>query len=143
MSLSAVLSKKIILIQKPYKCEVPHCPKRYTDPSSLRKHVKNHSKEEQDQYKVCRERSLENQNSQQSQVNMQWVDQELNSNLGLVAEYYNPAGYNSRAQEPLFFRPQETIEYRLPEVGLRPHEEFSPQDYRRGKTLQFTHFRMY
>ena len=27
------------------------CQKRYTDPSSLRKHVKNHTKEEQDQVK--------------------------------------------------------------------------------------------
>ena len=28
------------------------CNKRYTDPSSLRKHVKNHSKEEQEQVKM-------------------------------------------------------------------------------------------
>lgn len=31
------------LLQKPYGCQVPGCSKRYTDPSSLRKHVKNHS----------------------------------------------------------------------------------------------------
>ena len=37
---------------------MPGCFKRYTDPSSLRKHIKNHSKEEQDQYKVYRERNL-------------------------------------------------------------------------------------
>jgi zinc finger protein GLIS1/3 len=30
---------------KPYKCEVVGCTKRYTDPSSLRKHVKGHSQE--------------------------------------------------------------------------------------------------
>lgn len=29
-------------IQKPYACQLPGCNKRYTDPSSLRKHVKNH-----------------------------------------------------------------------------------------------------
>lgn len=29
--------------QKPYACQVAGCSKRYTDPSSLRKHVKNHS----------------------------------------------------------------------------------------------------
>lgn len=29
--------------QKPYACQVTGCGKRYTDPSSLRKHVKNHS----------------------------------------------------------------------------------------------------
>ena len=29
-------------LQKPYACQVPGCLKRYTDPSSLRKHVKNH-----------------------------------------------------------------------------------------------------
>lgn len=27
-------------VDKPYSCKVPGCPKRYTDPSSLRKHVK-------------------------------------------------------------------------------------------------------
>ena len=31
------------------------CLKKYTDPSSLRKHVKNHSKEEQDQVRQSRE----------------------------------------------------------------------------------------
>lgn len=29
--------------QKPYACQLPGCTKRYTDPSSLRKHVKNHA----------------------------------------------------------------------------------------------------
>ncbi|KAG7220873.1 hypothetical protein INR49_031325 [Caranx melampygus] len=29
--------------QKPYACQIPGCTKRYTDPSSLRKHVKAHS----------------------------------------------------------------------------------------------------
>jgi len=40
---------------KPYKCDVPGCQKRYTDPSSLRKHVKNHSREEQEQGARVRE----------------------------------------------------------------------------------------
>lgn len=40
-----------LLTQKPYKCEVLGCTKRYTDPSSLRKHVKSHSQEEQLQYR--------------------------------------------------------------------------------------------
>lgn len=31
------------LFQKPYGCQLPGCTKRYTDPSSLRKHVKNHA----------------------------------------------------------------------------------------------------
>lgn len=31
-----------ICFQKPYACQLPGCTKRYTDPSSLRKHVKNH-----------------------------------------------------------------------------------------------------
>ena len=30
-------------LQKPYACQVPGCPKRYTDPSSLRKHFKQHA----------------------------------------------------------------------------------------------------
>ena len=29
-----------IFLQKPYACKAPGCTKRYTDPSSLRKHVK-------------------------------------------------------------------------------------------------------
>ena len=33
---------------KPYRCEVLGCGKRYTDPSSLRKHSKSHSREEQE-----------------------------------------------------------------------------------------------
>ena len=44
-------------MQKPYRCEVFGCQKRYTDPSSLRKHVKNHTKEEQDQVKMTRDNS--------------------------------------------------------------------------------------
>ena len=34
-------------LQKPYACQIPGCTKRYTDPSSLRKHVKIHSAKEQ------------------------------------------------------------------------------------------------
>lgn len=30
----------LTLFQKPYVCKAPGCTKRYTDPSSLRKHVK-------------------------------------------------------------------------------------------------------
>ena len=41
----------VFWLQKPYKCEVLGCTKRYTDPSSLRKHVKSHSQEEQLQYR--------------------------------------------------------------------------------------------
>ena len=29
-----------VCLQKPYVCKAPGCTKRYTDPSSLRKHVK-------------------------------------------------------------------------------------------------------
>lgn len=32
-----------LFLQKPYACQIPGCLKRYTDPSSLRKHIKNHS----------------------------------------------------------------------------------------------------
>lgn len=35
------------MLQKPYACQIPGCSKRYTDPSSLRKHVKAHSAKEQ------------------------------------------------------------------------------------------------
>lgn len=33
----------IFYFQKPYACQVSGCGKRYTDPSSLRKHLKNHT----------------------------------------------------------------------------------------------------
>lgn len=33
----------ILCSQKPYACQVSGCGKRYTDPSSLRKHLKNHT----------------------------------------------------------------------------------------------------
>ncbi|XP_077929250.1 zinc finger protein GLIS1 isoform X3 [Halichoerus grypus] len=36
---------------KPYACQIPGCSKRYTDPSSLRKHVKAHSAKEQQVHK--------------------------------------------------------------------------------------------
>lgn len=36
-----------LMLQKPYACQIPGCSKRYTDPSSLRKHVKAHSAKEQ------------------------------------------------------------------------------------------------
>ena len=45
------LTRLFSIIQKPYRCEVVGCSKRYTDPSSLRKHVKSHTAEEQLQYR--------------------------------------------------------------------------------------------
>lgn len=44
--MSTKLTTLIVLsfsFQKPYACQVSGCGKRYTDPSSLRKHLKNHS----------------------------------------------------------------------------------------------------
>lgn len=41
-------------LQKPYACQIPGCSKRYTDPSSLRKHVKAHSAKEQQVRKKVR-----------------------------------------------------------------------------------------
>jgi hypothetical protein len=40
-------SNYMCVVQKPYACQVQGCSKRYTDPSSLRKHVKNHTTKEQ------------------------------------------------------------------------------------------------
>jgi len=40
------------VLQKPYACSVIGCSKKYTDPSSLRKHVKNHSQKETQKKKV-------------------------------------------------------------------------------------------
>lgn len=43
-----------VTVQKPYACQVPGCAKRYTDPSSLRKHVKSHSSKERQLRKKVR-----------------------------------------------------------------------------------------
>ena len=43
-----------LMLQKPYACQIPGCSKRYTDPSSLRKHVKAHSAKEQQVRKKVR-----------------------------------------------------------------------------------------
>lgn len=48
-----------VLAQKPYTCQVPGCAKRYTDPSSLRKHVKSHTAKDQQQRKKVDERERE------------------------------------------------------------------------------------
>ena len=40
ISLVTQFSHLISILQKPYVCKAPNCTKRYTDPSSLRKHVK-------------------------------------------------------------------------------------------------------
>lgn len=37
------MSIVFFFFQKPYACQVSGCGKRYTDPSSLRKHLKNHT----------------------------------------------------------------------------------------------------
>ena len=79
------------------------CEKKYTDPSSLRKHVKMHSKEDQDQCRTTRA-------GEQDLLN-NWQDQEANSSssLGLLSgggEFYSGGMY-------------------------RPGEEFS--HYRRGE----------
>lgn len=42
------------VFQKPYACQIQGCLKRYTDPSSLRKHVKSHSTKEQQARKKVR-----------------------------------------------------------------------------------------
>lgn len=44
--------------QKPYACQLPGCTKRYTDPSSLRKHVKNHAVKNQGKKKVTKESQI-------------------------------------------------------------------------------------
>ena len=50
------------------------CNKRYTDPSSLRKHVKNHSKEEQEQLKLGRDTGSQGRSTDNSMEG--WLDTE-------------------------------------------------------------------
>lgn len=62
---------RLLQFQKPYKCEVVGCIKRYTDPSSLRKHVKSHSQEEQLQYR--RSKDLANMAKRSCSPTARWV----------------------------------------------------------------------
>ena len=48
---------------KPYRCKTPGCHKRYTDPSSLRKHIKTHG-----HFFRSRERDLQPQNDHLAQA---------------------------------------------------------------------------
>ena len=57
------------------------CNKRYTDPSSLRKHVKNHSKEEQEQVKMVRDSGSQGRSTDNSMEG--WLDTE-GPNLALL-----------------------------------------------------------
>ena len=57
------------------------CNKRYTDPSSLRKHVKNHSREEQEQLKVGRDAGSQGRSTDNSMEG--WLDTE-GPNLALL-----------------------------------------------------------
>merc|ERR1719352_827309 len=82
-----------LLLQKPYKCDVPGCQKRYTDPSSLRKHVKNHSREEQEQAMALARQARESEACQQPEVAVSsWAESNdlrqgdpLSPSLGLMA----------------------------------------------------------
>lgn len=47
----SLCARAFVFAQKPYTCQVPGCAKRYTDPSSLRKHVKSHTTKDQQQRK--------------------------------------------------------------------------------------------
>lgn len=55
-----------LMFQKPYACQIPGCSKRYTDPSSLRKHVKAHSAKEQQVRKKVRQSPFQAQPPQAS-----------------------------------------------------------------------------
>ena len=55
--------------QKPYACKIPGCTKRYTDPSSLRKHVKTvHGPEAHVTKRMKAERDRQLRNSQQAKI---------------------------------------------------------------------------
>ena len=75
-----------VIFQKPYACEVFGCAKKYTDPSSLRKHVKNHTKEEQEQVRQMKG-STKGRSKETSQE--RWFDIDpsmpVSSNLGLLS----------------------------------------------------------
>ena len=58
--------------------------KRYTDPSSLRKHVKNHTKEEQDHAKIARDSCSQGRSTDNSQEG--WLDPDPVPNLAILCQ---------------------------------------------------------
>ena len=77
--------------------------KKYTDPSSLRKHVKNHSKEEQEQARAGRELDTSSGDT--------WLEKELQQ-PGVNYDYSLAAQYDSQA----FRRQQEVTHMRRGEA---------------------------
>ena len=75
------------------------CQKKYTDPSSLRKHVKNHSKEEQDQARAGRDPETSGET---------WVEQEQQHQGTVQYDYSLAAQYDTQA----FRRQQEVTHMR-------------------------------
>merc|ERR1711970_328459 len=118
---------------KPYACEVYGCQKKYTDPSSLRKHVKNHTKEEQDQVKQ-RKGSSKGRSKEPSQD--RWFDIEpfpssnmaLLSGGGLVQEDYKVQVQEEYKVHEEYNKVQE--EYKVQEnYKVQDVEEYSRQVY--------------
>ena len=78
---------------------MPGCQKKYTDPSSLRKHVKNHSKEEQDQVRAGREPETSSGEGWLEQEQQQGLQQaQLNYDYSLAQSQYDIQGFR-RHQE--------------------------------------------
>jgi len=120
-------------VGKPYKCDVPGCQKRYTDPSSLRKHVKNHSREEQEQAMAMARQARESEACQQSEVLPSWAEAgtELRqgadplspSSLGLMAGggLVGYSHYPAYTTPPQYRRAPEGQEFRRGEMHHQPN----------------------
>lgn len=82
----------VFLNQKPYGCQLPGCTKRYTDPSSLRKHVKNHA--------IKSQQSSKKKNTKESEiVQKRLISREQRLNRFIKTTTSNAAVVNTTAND--------------------------------------------
>lgn len=95
---NVAITKPFHSFQKPYACQVTGCTKRYTDPSSLRKHIKNHTPKEQHQARRKSRGSQEEKQLQDARLKfelkynpqVQIQDSSFMPTFGFEQETYDP-----------------------------------------------------
>lgn len=97
-------------MQKPYRCQVAGCTKKYTDPSSLRKHVKNHTVRDHQQPSKRKSRELVNVANTTSNSNISSIisiRNDLNQSNGTLTvttpptmSFYNDLSVHVEVEQP-------------------------------------------
>jgi len=119
---------------KPYRCEVFGCQKRYTDPSSLRKHVKNHTKQEQEQAKQTRD-SSQGKSTDNSQEG--WIEAEHENPNQLPGNPTQVSGGGVMASGLYEFTPTHESQYRrqIDENHIIQLQQAQKQPCKRGTMI--------